>query len=152
MEENTSRTQFGQMEESFYKLIEDVLPLLESQEGKAHFLANLDRLAQWVKAMPRSLRKGKAWSREEFEAILMGPDQMEDPRFGAYMDAFYEEYKENPEDSLQTFYDDLFRDEGDLTKVDWPAVWESVRQNYENWLKTEYHDEWLEKEEPPQDL
>ena len=53
---------------------------------------------------------------------------------------------------MQAFYEELFHDEQELSKVDWPAVWESVRASYEDWLKNEYEeDEWLKGEQKSAD-
>ena len=142
----------GQMDEAFYKLVQEVLPLLGSEEGRREFLQNLERLSKWVSTMPRTLQGARPWTREEFAAALAGPEEMKDPRFGAYMEAFYEEYTGNPEDRMQAFYEELFHDEQELSKVDWPAVWESVRASYEDWLKNEYEeDEWLKGEQKSAD-
>ena len=139
-----------QMDEAFFKLVEDVLPLLGDAEGRKDFLAHLDKLSRWVSTMPRALPQDRPWSREEFAAALAGPENLLDPRFGAYMDAFYEDYIENPGDRMQAFYDELFHDEQELSRVDWPAVWEQIRSNYEDWLRHEYEeDEWLKGEPNP---
>ena len=50
------------------------------------------------------------------------------------------------EDSTHSFYSELFQNETDMSKIDWMSVWETVKSNYENWLKTEYEDEWLKGE------
>lgn len=136
------------IEEAFDKLIEEALPLLGSEEDRESFLKQLDRLAQWVRVMPRSLDPEKRWTREEFEAAMAGLEERKDPHFGAYMDAFYEEYLENPEDVLQNFYKGMFQGEEELENVDWPSVWESVRASYEDWLKNEYEEDEFLKGEP----
>ena len=141
----------GQMSEAFYQLVQTVLPLLGSEAGRADFLHHLELLSRWVSTMPRSLQVNRPWTREEFAAALAGPENLLDPRFGAYMDAFYEEYIENPEDKMQSFYDELFHDEQELGRVDWLSVWESVRSSYEDWLESEYEeDEWLKGEQGPE--
>ena len=140
----------GRMDDAFYRFVLEVFPLLGCEEGRESFLQHLERLAQWASTMPRTLTPDKPWSREEFAAALAGPEAMRDPRFGAYMDAFYEEYTGNPEDRMQAFYDDLFHSEQEISWVDWPAVWESVRASYENRLKNEFEeDEWLKGEQSP---
>ena len=60
------------IEEAIYKLIEETFPLLDSEEARESFLGQLDRLAQWVKVMPRALDPEKKLSREEFEAAMAG--------------------------------------------------------------------------------
>ena len=67
---------------------------------------------------------------------MAGLEERKDPHFGAYMDAFYEEYLENPEDVLQNFYKGMFQGE-ELENVDFSSVWEAVRAGYEDWLKNE---------------
>lgn len=124
------------IEEAFYKLIEETFPLLDSEEARESFLGQLDRLAQWVRVMPRTLDPEKKWSREQFQAAMAGLEERKDPHFGAYMDAFYEEYLENPEDVLQNFYKGMFQGE-ELENVDFSSVWEAVRAGYEDWLKNE---------------
>lgn len=136
----------SKMEEAFYNLLEELRPYLTNVEDQKCLHANMERLSGWIHVMPLTMHKDKHWSREEFQAALTGPDQMADPRFGAYMDAFYEEYVGNKEDALHTFYDELFHEE-ELNQVDWQNVWEMVRASYEDWLKNnEYEDEWLKGE------
>ncbi len=139
----------GKMEEAFYKLIEEVLPLLKTEEGRASFQENLNNLSKWISITPNALHQDKPWTREEFKAALTGPEEMKDPRFGAYMDSFYEEYASTPEDRMQAFYDDLFHAEQELSEVDWLSVWESVRASYEDWLKKKDYveDAWLKGEQ-----
>ena len=135
-----------QINEAVFRLFQEVLPLLGDTHSRELLLRNLDRFVLWLRLMPRPITP-KRWTYEEFETALSVPDALaHDPRFGAYMDAFYEEYKENPEDELQAFYDKLFQNEQELSKVDWPSVWASIRASYENWLETEYEDEWLKGE------
>ena len=124
----------GKMEEAFYKLIEEVLPLLKTEEGRASFQENLNNLSKWISITPNALHQDKPWTREEFKAALTGPEEMKDPRFGAYMDSFY---------------DDLFHAEQELSEVDWLSVWESVRASYEDWLKKKDYveDAWLKGEQ-----
>ena len=137
----------SKMEEAFYNLLEELRPYLTTVEDQKCLHENMDRLSNWIRVMPLSIHKDKHWTREEFQAALTGPDQMSDPRFGAYMDAFYDEYMGNNEDALHNFYDELFHEEAGLNRVDWQAVWESVRASYEDWLKNnEYEDEWLKGE------
>ena len=76
----------GQMSEAFYQLVQIVLPLLGSEAGRADFLHHLELLSRWVSTMPRSLQVNRPWTREEFAAALAGPENLLDPRFGAYMD------------------------------------------------------------------
>ena len=65
------------------------------------------------------------------------------------MDSFYEDYI-GGEDSTHAFYSELFQNETDLSKIDWMSVWDTVKSNYENWLKTEYaEDEWLKGQPNP---
>ena len=138
----------AQMDDAFYTLVEDVLSLLGSPEGRECFLKNLERLSKWASIMPNSIQTSRPWTREEFAAAMAGPENLQDPRFGAYMDAFYEEYMENPEDKMQSFYENLFQDERELNRVDWLSVWETVRGSYEDWLKNEYEeDEFLKGEQ-----
>ena len=137
----------SKMEEAFYNLLEELRPYLTTVEDQKCLHENMGRLSNWIRVMPLSIHKDKHWTREEFQAALTGPDQMSDPRFGAYMDAFYDEYMGNNEDALHNFYDELFHEEAELNRVDWQAVWESVRASYEDWLKNnEYEDEWLKGE------
>ena len=143
----------SKMEEAFFGLLEELRPLLTTVEDQKCLHENMERLSGWISVMPLTMHKDKHWTREEFQAALTGPDKMADPRFGAYMDAFYEEYVGNKEDALHSFYDDLFQQEESLNKVDWQFVWESVRASYEDWLKakaSEYEDEWLKGEAKPQ--
>ena len=70
------------IEEAIYKLIEETFPLLDSEEARESFLGQLDRLAQWVKVMPRALDPEKKLSREEFEAAMAGLEERKDPHFG----------------------------------------------------------------------
>lgn len=136
----------SKMEEAFYNLLEELRPYLTNVEDQKCLHENMERLSGWIHVMPLTMHKDKHWSREEFQAALTGPDQMADPRFGAYMDAFYEEYVGNKEDALHAFYDELFHEE-ELNQVDWQSVWEMVRASYEDWLKNnEYEDEWLKGE------
>ena len=135
------------MEEAFYNLLEELRPYLTTVEDQKCLHENMERLSGWISVMPLTMHKDKHWSREEFQAALTGPDQMSDPRFGAYMDAFYEEYVGNKEDALHAFYDELFHEEEELNRVDWQSVWEMVRASYEDWLKAnQYEDEWLKGE------
>ena len=136
----------SKMEEAFYNLLEELRPYLTNVEDQKCLHENMERLSGWIRVMPLTMHKDKHWSREEFQAALTGPDQMADPRFGAYMDAFYEEYVGNKEDALHAFYDELFHEE-ELNQVDWQSVWEMVRASYEDWLKNnEYEDEWFKGE------
>ena len=138
------------MDDAFYTLLRSVLPMLNSDEGRDRFLHDLGRLTKWAQVMPHDLGNDEPWTKEQLHAMMLGPQELEDPRFGAYMDAFYEEYIENPGDRMQAFYDELFHDEQELSRVDWPAVWEQIRSNYEDWLRHEYEeDEWLKGEPNP---
>lgn len=129
-----------------FRLVQEVLPLLGDTDNKDRLLEQLDRCVLWLRLLPRALAE-KKWTYEEFEAALAGTDTLaRDPRFGAYMEAFYEEHKEDPEEELQSFYDTLFQNEHELSKVDWGSVWETVRTGYETWLETTYADEWLQGE------
>lgn len=129
-----------------FRLVQEVLPLLGDAHNRELLQEQLNRCMLWLRLLPRPLTE-KRWTYEEFEAALAGPEALaRDPRFGAYMDAFYEEYKENPEDELQSFYDKLFQNEHELSKVDWTSVWETVRSGYKTWLETTYADEWLQGE------
>jgi hypothetical protein len=133
------------MDDAFYSLLRSVLPMLNSDEGRERFLHDLARLTKWAQVMPRKLVNDEPWTKEQLHAMMLGPQELEDPRFGAYMDAFYEEYVEG-EDSTHAFYSELFQNETDPSKIDWMSVWETVKSNYESWLKTEYEDEWLKGE------
>ena len=134
----------SKMEEALYNLLEELRPYLTTVEDQKCLHENMERLSGWISVMPLTMHKDKHWSREEFQAALTGPNPMSDPRFGAYMDAFYEEYMGNKEDALHAFYDELFHEEEELNRVDWQNVWEMVRASYEDWLKAnEYEDEWL---------
>lgn len=136
------------MDDAFYTLLRSVLPMLNSDEGRDRFLHDLDRLTKWAQVMPHDLGNDEPWTKEQLHAMMLGPQELEDPRFGAYMDAFYEDYVEG-EDSTHSFYSELFQNETDMSKIDWMSVWETVKSNYENWLKTEYEDEWLKGEHNP---
>lgn len=136
----------AQINAAVFRLVQEVLPLVGDAQNREILLQHLDRFVLWLRLLPRPLTE-KRWTYEEFAAAVAGPEAMiRDPRFGAYMDAFYEEYKENPEDELQSFYDKLFQDEKELSKVDWTSVWETVRSDYETWLESTYADEWLDGE------
>lgn len=146
-QEERNQVIHNKMEDTFYQLLEELRPYLITVEDQKCLHENMERLSGWIKVMPLTMHKDKHWSREEFQAALTGPDPMADPRFGAYMDAFYEEYVGNKEDALHAFYDELFHEEEELNRVDWQAVWDTVRSNYEDWLKNnEYEDEWLKGE------
>lgn len=136
------------MDDAFYTLLRSVLPMLNSDEGRDRFLHDLGRLTKWAQVMPHDLGNDEPWTKEQLHAMMLGPQELEDPRFGAYMDAFYEEYIEG-EDSTHQFYSELFQNETDMSKIDWMSVWETVKSNYESWLKTEYEDEWLKGEPNP---
>ena len=136
------------MDDAFYTLLRSVLPMLNSDEGRDRFLHDLGRLTKWAQVMPHDLGNDEPWTKEQLHAMMLGPQELEDPRFGAYMDAFYEDYVEG-EDSTHEFYSELFQNETDMSKIDWMSVWETVKSNYENWLKTEYEDEWLKGESNP---
>lgn len=136
----------AQINAAVFRFVQEVLPLLGDITNRDLLLRQLDRCVLWLRLLPRSLTE-KNWTCEEFEAALAGPDALaRDPRFGAYMEAFYEEHKEDPEEELQSFYDTLFQNEHELSKVDWGSVWETVRSGYETWLETTYADEWLQGE------
>lgn len=136
----------SQINEAVFNLVQEVLPLLGDNDNRDLLLRQLDRCVLWLRLLPRSLTE-KKWTYQEFEAALAGPEALAgDPRFGAYMEAFYEEHKEDPEEELQSFYDTLFQNEHELSKVDWSSVWETVRTGYETWLETTYADEWLQGE------
>ena len=66
----------GKMEEAFYKLIEEVLPLLKTEEGRASFQENLNNLSKWISITPNALHQDKPWTREEFKAALTGPEEL----------------------------------------------------------------------------
>lgn len=138
------------MDDAFYTLLRSVLPMLNSEEGRERFLHDLDRLTKWAQVMPRDLKNDEPWTKEQLHAMMLGPQEMDDPRFGAYMDAFYEEYVGGAEDPTFSFYNELFTGEEDLSKIDWMSVWDSLKSNYETWLKHEYEeDEWLKGEKNP---
>ena len=138
------------MDDAFYTLLRSVLPMLNSEEGRERFLHDLGRLTKWAQVMPRDLKNDEPWTKEQLHAMMLGPQEMDDPRFGAYMDAFYEEYVGGAEDPTFAFYNELFTGEEDLSKIDWMSVWDSLKSNYENWLKHEYEeDEWLKGEKNP---
>ena len=140
-----------EMEEAVCKIIESILPKLEEGQGREDFLQNVDKMTEWVGKMPQSLRPGKRWSREEFTAVLAGPADQDDTKFGDYMDAFYEKYVDESEDEVHDFYEKLFQNEQQIDEVDWVSVWASIRQSYEHWRETGEEDEWLrgEREEQP---
>ena len=138
------------MDDAFYTLLRSVLPMLNSEEGRERFLHDLGRLTKWAQVMPRDLKNDEPWTKEQLHAMMLGPQEMDDPRFGAYMDAFYEEYVGGAEDPNFSFYNELFTGEEDLSKIDWMSVWDSLKSNYESWLKHEYEeDEWLKGEKNP---
>lgn len=138
------------MDDAFYTLLRSVLPMLNSEEGRERFLHDLGRLTKWAQVMPRDLKNDEPWTKEQLHAMMLGPQEMDDPRFGAYMDAFYEEYVGGAEDPTFSFYNELFTGEEDLSKIDWMSVWDSLKSNYESWLKHEYEeDEWLKGEKNP---
>ena len=138
------------MDDAFYTLLRSVLPMLNSDEGRERFLHDLGRLTKWAQVMPRDLKNDEPWTKEQLHAMMLGPQEMDDPRFGAYMDAFYEEYVGGAEDPTFSFYNELFTGEEDLSKIDWMSVWDSLKSNYESWLKHEYvEDEWLKGEKNP---
>lgn len=137
------------MDDAFYTLLRSVLPMLDSEEGRDRFLHDLDRVTKWAQVMPQNLKNDEPWTKEQLHAMMLGPQELEDPRFGAYMDSFYEDYM-GGEDSTHAFYSELFQNETDLSKIDWMSVWDTVKSNYENWLKTEYEeDEWLKGQPNP---
>ncbi len=138
------------MDDAFYTLLRSVLPMLNSEEGRERFLHDLGRLTKWAQVMPRDLKNDEPWTKEQLHAMMLGPQEIDDPRFGAYMDAFYEEYVGGAEDPTFSFYNELFTGEEDLSKIDWMSVWDSLKSNYETWLKHEYEeDEWLKGEKNP---
>ena len=138
------------MDDAFSTLLRSVLPMLNSEEGRERFLHDLGRLTKWAQVMPRDLKNDEPWTKEQLHAMMLGPQEMDDPRFGAYMDAFYEEYVGGAEDPTFSFYNELFTGEEDLSKIDWMSVWDSLKSNYESWLKHEYEeDEWLKGEKNP---
>ena len=138
------------MDDAFYTLLRSVLPMLNSEEGRERFLHDLGRLTKWAQVMPRDLKNDEPWTKEQLHAMMLGPQEMDDPRFGAYMDAFYEEYVGGAEDPTFSFYNELLTGEEDLSKIDWMSVWDSLKSNYESWLKHEYEeDEWLKGEKNP---
>ena len=138
------------MDDAFYTLLRSVLPMLNSEEGRERFLHDLGRLTKWAQVMPRDLKNDEPWTKEQLHAMMLGPQEIDDPRFGAYMDAFYEEYVGGAEDPTFSFYNELFTGEEALSKIDWMSVWDSLKSNYETWLKHEYEeDEWLKGEKNP---
>lgn len=138
------------MDDAFYTLLRSVLPMLNNDEGRERFLHDLGRLTKWAQVMPRNLSNDEPWTKDQLHAMMLGPQEMDDPRFGAYMDAFYEEYVGGAEDPTFAFYNELFTGEEDLSKIDWMSVWDSLKSNYESWLKHEYEeDEWLKGEKNP---
>ena len=139
---NTGSEVSARINQAVYGLMQEVLPLIGDTENREILLEQLDQFVLWLRLIPRPLTE-KAWTYGDFESALAALKALEeDPRFGAYMDAFYEEYKENPEDELQTFYDDLYQNEEE-GKIDWSAVWQVVRTNYQSWLENEYNDAYL---------
>lgn len=135
------------MDDAFYTLLRSVLPMLNSDEGRDRFLHDLSRVTKWAQVMPHNLSNDEPWTKEQLHAMMLGPQNMDDPKFGAYMDAFYEEYVGGAEDPTFSFYNELFQEEENLAKVDWLAVWESAGANYQLWKKAEYEeDEWLKGE------
>lgn len=136
------------VEEAVYKIMDAVRPQLERQHGKADVLQYLDKVANWISMMPESLHPEQNWSRKEFNAVLSGPAEQNDPKFDDYMDAFYEEYKGNNEDEHQEFYMRLFQSQQQISEVDWMTIWDSFRASYENWRKIEEEDAWLKGEMP----
>lgn len=135
------------MDDAFYTLLRSVLPMLNSDEGRDRFLHDLGRVTKWAQVMPHNLSNDEPWTKEQLHAMMLGPQNMDDPKFGAYMDAFYEEYVGGAEDPTFSFYNELFQEEENLAKVDWLAVWESAGANYQLWKKAEYEeDEWLKGE------
>ena len=138
------------MDDAFYTLLRSVLPMLNSDEGRERFLHDLGRLTKWAQVMPRNLHNDEPWTKDQLHAMMLGPQEMDDPRFGAYMDAFYEEYVGGAEDPTFAFYNELFTGEEDLSKIDWMSVWDSLKSNYETWLKHVYEEsEWLMGEKNP---
>ena len=135
------------MDDAFYTLLRSVLPMLNSEDGRERFLHDLERVTKWAKVMPHKLSSDEPWTKEQLHAMMLGPEKMDDPKFGAYMDAFYEEYVGGADDPTFSFYNDLFNQEEHLSKVDWLSVWESAGANYKMWKETEYpEDEWLKGE------
>lgn len=120
------------MDDAFYTLLRSVLPMLNSEEGRERFLHDLGRLTKWAQVMPRNLSNDEPWTKDQLHAMMLGPQEMDDPRFGAYMDAFYEEYVGGAEDPTFSFYNELFTGEEDLSKIDWMSVWDSLKSNYES--------------------
>ena len=147
----TSSEVKARINKAVFALVQEVLPLMGDTDNRDILLKQLDHFMLWLRLIPRPLTE-KPWTYEEFESALAGLQTLEeDPRFGAFMDAFYEEYKENPEDELQTFYSDLFQNEEEA-RLDWGAVWQAVRANYQSWLENEYNDAYLKSDrEEPQD-
>lgn len=138
------------MDDAFYTLLRSVLPMLNSDEGRERFLHDLGRLTKWAQVMPRNLSNDEPWTKEQLHAMMLGPQNMDDPQFGAYMDAFYEEYMGGADDPTFSFYNDLFHEEENLAKVDWLSVWEAAGANYQMWKKAEFEeDEWLKGEPNP---
>ena len=138
MEGNTGAT----MASAVSKIIEAVLPGLAEKGSKDEMVQHMEKILKWIEMMPDSLHPNEKWSREEFQAVMMGPVKSEDPDLADYMDDFYDEYTSNTQDEQQEFYTKLFRDEQQISEVDWLTLWDSIHTSYEQHKKLD-EDLWL---------
>lgn len=138
---NENAVQDEKAEAMITKLVSTIFPTqdLESED----VLQYLDKVSKWIKMMPQSLHPEKPWSRQEFGAVLMGPNDSVDPQLENYMDQYYEEYKGNSEDEHEKFYMDLFDNEEEICEIDWMSVWGNFYASYESHTDKMESDSWL---------
>ena len=71
------------MDDAFSHPPAQLLPMLNGDEGRERFLHDLGRLTKWAQVMPHHLNNDEPWTKEQLHAMMLGPQNMDDPQFGA---------------------------------------------------------------------